>query len=71
MDEGSQPWEDDCQKFLDTMEQHQTSVWLDIKELHPLDFMGYVASVFLETTGHFLRDLSSYTGWMRAGGYYH
>ena len=69
--EGSQPWEDHCQKFLDVMEQRQASMWLDIKELHPLDFMGYVASVFLETTGHFLRDLSSYTGWMRPGGYYH
>ena len=69
--EGSQPWESDCQKFLDAMEQRWSSQWLDIKELHPLDYMGYVASVFMETTGHYLSGLSNYTGWIRPKSYYH
>ena len=68
---GSQPWEANCQKFLEVMEQRKTSQWLDIKELQPLDFMGYVASVFMETTGHYLSGLSSYTGWIRPMSYYH
>ena len=33
--------------------------------------MVYVAAVFKEVTGHYLRDLSSYTGWMWVNGYYH
>ena len=69
--EGSQPWESDCQKFLDAMEQCRSTQWLDIKELHPLDYMGYVASVFMETTGHYLSGLSNYTGWIRPKSYYH
>ncbi|MDA8032134.1 MAG: hypothetical protein MPK62_13620, partial [Alphaproteobacteria bacterium] len=71
MAEGSQPWESDCQKFIDAMEQRWSSQWLDIKELHPLDYMGYVASVFMETTGHYLSGLSNYTGWIRPKSYYH
>ena len=43
----------------------------DIKELHPMDYMSYVATVFKEVTGHYLKGLSSYTGWMSVGGYYH
>ena len=70
MAEGSQPWESDCQKFIDAMEQRRSSQWLDIKELHPLDYMGYVASVFMETTGHYLSGLSNYTGWIRPKSYY-
>ena len=56
---------------MDAMERRQTSEWIDIKELNPLAFMGYVANVFEEVTGHHLRGLSSYTGWMRVNGYYH
>ena len=33
--------------------------------------MGYVAAVFKQVMGHYLKGLSGYTGWMRAGGYYH
>ena len=33
--------------------------------------MDYVANVFQEVTGHYLDDLSSYTGLIWAGGYYH
>ena len=33
--------------------------------------MSYVAAVFKQVTGHYLKGLSGYTGWMRAGGYYH
>ena len=68
---GSRQWEEESQAFMDAMEQCRTPEWLDIKELNPLAYMGYVAAVFKETTGHYLRDLSSYTGWMQANGYYH
>ena len=63
-------WEKDSQAFIDVM-CRKNAEWLDIKELHPMDYMSYVATVFKEVTGHYLRDLSSYTGWMRVGGYYH
>ena len=53
------------------MRHHKNEEWLDIKELHPLDYMSYVATVFREVTSHYLRGLSSYTSWMRVGGYYH
>ena len=33
--------------------------------------MSYVAAVFKQVMGHYLKGLSGYTGWMRAGGYYH
>ena len=33
--------------------------------------MDYVAEVFQEVTSHYLEGLGSYTGWIRAGGYYH
>ena len=33
--------------------------------------MSYVAAVFKQVTGHYLKGLSGHTGWMRAGGYYH
>ena len=53
------------------MELCKDKEWLAIKELEPLQFMGYVAEVSEQVTGHHLEDLSSYTGWIRAGGYYH
>ena len=33
--------------------------------------MGYVATTFEEVTGHLLPGLKDFTGWIRAGGYYH
>ena len=42
-----------------------------MKELEPLDYMSYVAAMFKQVMGHYLKGLSGYTGWMRAGGYYH
>ena len=64
-------WEEDSQAFLDIMRCCKNKEWLNIKELKPLDYMSYVVAVFKEVTGHYLKDLSSYTGWMWAGGYYH
>ena len=57
--------------FLQAMELHKEKEWLAIKELKPLKYMGYVAKVFQQITGHHLDHLSNYTGWIRAGGYYH
>ena len=53
------------------MKLRREKEWLAIKELEPLDYMGYVAAVFKQVTGHYLEGLSGYMGWMRAGGYYH
>ena len=33
--------------------------------------MSYVAAMFKQVTGHNLKGLSGYTGWMTAGSYYH
>ena len=33
--------------------------------------MGYVATKFQKLTGHPLPGLKDFTGWIRAGGYYH
>ena len=57
---GSRQWEEESQAFIDAMERRRTQEWLNIKEVNPLDFMGYVAAIFKEVTGHYLRDLSSY-----------
>ena len=43
---GSRQWEEDSQAFIDAMEHRRTQEWLYIKELNPLDFMGYVVAVF-------------------------
>ena len=67
----SEKWEKDSQAFLQAMKLYKEKEWLAIKELEPLDYMSYVAAVFNQVTGHYLKGLSSYTGWMRAGGYYH
>ena len=53
------------------MELCKDKEWLAIKELEPLKFIGYMAEVFQQVTGHHLDELSDYTGWIRAGGYYH
>ena len=60
----SREWEDDSHKFLQAMENCKDKEWLDIKELDPLQFMGYVAEVFKQVTGHHLKELSSHTGWI-------
>ena len=64
-------WKKDSQAFLQAMKLCREKEWLDIKELEPLNYMCYVAAVFKQVTGHYLKGLSGYTGWMRAGGYYH
>ena len=64
-------WEKDSQAFLQAMELCKEKEWLAIKEMEPLNYMSYVAAMFKEVTGHYLKGLSGYTGWMRAGGYYH
>ena len=67
----SEQWEKDSQVFINTMGHCKNGEWLNIKELAPMGYMSYVVAVFKEVTGHYLKGLSSYTGWMRVGGYYH
>ena len=67
----NEKWEKDSQAFLQAMKLCKEKEWLAIKELEPLDYMGYVAALCKQVTGHYLEGLSSYTGWMRAGGYFH
>ena len=64
-------WKRGSKAFLQAMKLCREKEWLAIKELESLDYMSYVAAVFKQVTGHYLRGLSGYTGWMRAGGYYH
>ena len=58
------------QAFLQAMKRSKKE-WLDIKELNPRNYMRYMANMFKQITGHYLRGLSRYTGWIRASGYYH
>ena len=67
----NEKWEKDSQVFLQAMKLHKEKEWLAIKELEPLNYMTYMAAVFKQVMGHYLKGLSGYTGWMRAGGYYH
>ena len=67
----SQRWHNDRDKFIQVMEEHKDSEWLDIKELTPLRYMHYVARCFQETTGHQLQGLGLHTRWIRARSYYH
>ena len=67
----SKKWEKDIQALLSHMRTRREVEWLGIKELWPLDFMGYIATTFKEVTGHHLPGLKDFTGWIRAGGYYH
>ena len=53
------------------MVKRKASEWTDIKELTPLQFMPYVATLFQEVTGKDLQGLSQFTGWIGQGGYYH
>ena len=53
------------------MEDCKDWEWLDMKELDPLQFMGYVAEAFKQATGHHLKGLKGYTEWIQAKGYYH
>ena len=64
-------WEKDSQVFLQAMKLCKEKEWLAIKELEPVDYMSYVAAMFKQVTGHYLKGLSGYTGWMRTSGYYH
>ena len=67
----SNQWEQDCQALLGHMKTRREIEWLGIKELWPLDFMGYVATTFQKLMGHLMPGLQDFTGWIRAGGYYH
>ena len=60
----SRGWEADSQKCMQAMEACKDKEWLAIKELQPLKFMGYVSEVFREVTGHHLKKLIDYTGWI-------
>ena len=64
-------WKRGSKAFLQAMKLCREKEWLAIKELEPLNYMSYVAAMFKQVTDHYLRGLSSYTGWMRASGYYH
>ena len=53
------------------MRNRRAIEWTDIKELTPLQFMPYVADLFREVTGKYLKGLSGFTDWIGLGGYYH
>ena len=67
----SQEWDHDRDKFIQAMDEHKDSEWLDIKELASLQYMRYVSKCFQETTSHHLQGLSLHTKWIRSQSYYH
>ena len=64
-------WHAAILKFLEVMTKRKASEWTDIKELTPLQFMPYVARLFLDVTGQDLQGLGQFTRWIGQGGYYH
>ena len=57
-------------KFFKYLGQHQEE-WRAIKEEKPLEYMPYMKSCFQALTGIRLKGLSQFTGWIKAGSYYH
>ena len=56
--------------FFDHFLQHKKEA-LEVKEVHPLDFMAYIQDLFYQATGVHLDGLGSFTHWIKRGSYYH
>ena len=57
-------------KFFEYLGQRQEE-WRTIKEEKPLEYMPYMEHHFHTLTGVRLKGLSQFTGWIKAGSYYH
>ena len=58
------------ERFFDHFIQHKGEA-LALKEAHPMDFMAYIQDLFYQATGLHLDGLTSFTGWIKRGSYYH
>ena len=57
-------------KFFDFLVQHHQE-WKATRENVPLKYLPYMESQFERVTGLKLMGLGAYTGWIKAGSYYH
>ena len=58
------------EQFFDHFIQHKGEA-LALKEACPMDFMAYIQDLFYQATGLHLDGLTSFTGWIKWGSYYH
>ena len=58
------------ERFFDHFLQHKEEASA-LKEARPMDFMAYVQDLFYQATGLHLDGLTSFTGWIKWGSYYH
>ena len=58
------------ERFFDHFLQHKAEA-LALKEARPMDFMAYIQDLFYQATGLHLDGLTSFTGWIKRGSYYH
>ena len=57
-------------RFFDHFLQHKGEA-LALKEARPMDFMAYIQDLIYQATGLHLDGLTSFTGWIKWGSYYH
>ena len=58
------------EKFYNFLIRHHQE-WKAIREKDPLNYFPYMEAKFQEVTGLKLVGLGAYTGWIKAGTYYH
>ena len=63
-------WSRVKEQFFDHFVQHKVEA-LALKEAQPMDFMAYIQDLFYQATGLHLDGLTSFTGWIKRGSYYH
>ena len=63
-------WSRVKERFFDHLLQHKEEA-LALKEAQPMDFMVYIQDLFYQATGLHLDGLTSFTGWIKKGSYYH
>ena len=63
-------WSRVKEQFFDHFLQHKVEA-LALKEARPMDFMAYIQDLFYQATDLHLDGLTSFTGWIKRGSYYH
>ena len=63
-------WSRIKERFFDHFIQFKKEA-LELKEACPMDFMAYIQDLFYQATGLHLDGLTSFTGWIKRGSYYH
>ena len=63
-------WSKVKERFFDHFLQHKVEA-LALKEAWLMDFMAYIQDLFYQATSLHLDGLTSFTGWIKRGSYYH